>query len=238
MPTDPPKRLEFANIMLDRFVDFNNIIFTDEAHFYLEGIVNSQNDRDWQPENPENIESASLHPLHLTAWVGLSAHGLIGPYYYEMDVNGHQTTVTVTAARYGEMITEWMEEDLFNMPGYSQETTWFQQDGAPVHRERGVMETLKRIFLEKLIALGGGNITWPARSPDLSPPDFFLWGYLKGKVYRNKPKTLDELKRNISREMAQIDSGMLHRAVGSFRKRLEELKEVKGGYLKKTIFKQ
>lgn len=74
LPTDPPNRLEFANIMLDRFVDFNNIIFTDEAHFYLEGIVNSQNDRDWQPENPENIESASA------AFNGLG--GVIGSRAY------------------------------------------------------------------------------------------------------------------------------------------------------------
>ena len=39
---------------------------------------------------------------------------------------------------------------------------------------------------------------WPARSPpDLNPCDFFLWGYLKSKVYCPKPRTLDDLKNNI-----------------------------------------
>ena len=39
---------------------------------------------------------------------------------------------------------------------------------------------------------------WPARSPpDLNPCDFFLWGYLKSKVYCPKPRTLDDLENNI-----------------------------------------
>jgi hypothetical protein len=38
---------------------------------------------------------------------------------------------------------------------------------------------------------------WPPRSPDLSTCDFYLWGYLKGKVYESNPHTLDELRKNI-----------------------------------------
>ncbi|EZA53536.1 hypothetical protein X777_07004, partial [Ooceraea biroi] len=33
----------------------------------------------------------------------------------------------------------------------------------------------------------GGRISWPARSPDLTPLDFFLWGHLKNEVYRDIP---------------------------------------------------
>ena len=39
------------------------------------------------------------------------------------------------------------------------------------------------------------GMNWPARSPD--PCDFFLWGYLKSKVYCPKPGTLDDLEINI-----------------------------------------
>ena len=28
-----------------------------------------------------------------------------------------------------------------------------------------------------------GSHEWPARSPDLTPCDFFLWGWLKEQVY-------------------------------------------------------
>ena len=32
----------------------------------------------------------------------------------------------------------------------------------------------------------GGPIPWPRRSPDLSPLEFFLWGYIKNIVYAEK----------------------------------------------------
>jgi len=40
----------------------------------------------------------------------------------------------------------------------------------------------------------GGDVPQPAaRSSDLSPCDFFLWGYLKFIVYNDKPRTLQHL---------------------------------------------
>ena len=53
-----------------------------------------------------------------------------------------------------------------------------------------------------------GDLNWPPRSPDLTPPDFFLWGYLKSKVYVNKPRTVAELKDNIREEIAAIPAEM------------------------------
>jgi hypothetical protein len=45
---------------------------------------------------------------------------------------------------------------------------------------------------------------WPPRSPDLTPPDFFLWGSSKGRAYMNKPRILDELRENIRREFQRF----------------------------------
>jgi hypothetical protein len=39
---------------------------------------------------------------------------------------------------------------------------------------------------------------WPPRSPDLTPPDYFLCGYLKQVVYSNRPQTIEDLKENIA----------------------------------------
>ncbi|GFW39414.1 hypothetical protein TNCV_1833971 [Trichonephila clavipes] len=41
---------------------------------------------------------------------------------------------------------------------------------------------------------GPGN--WPPRSCDLSPLDYFVWGYVKSLVYADKPQTLDHLEEN------------------------------------------
>jgi hypothetical protein len=34
-----------------------------------------------------------------------------------------------------------------------------------------------------------GNLAWPPRSPDLIPPDFFLWGHVKQLTYSKDPST-------------------------------------------------
>ncbi|PNF40234.1 hypothetical protein B7P43_G07073 [Cryptotermes secundus] len=55
-------------------------------------------------------------------------------------------------------------------------------------------------------------VLWPPRSPDLSPADFFLWGHLKGIVYKNNPPTLDDLRS--LQVLHRIASSMGKRARG------------------------
>ena len=43
----------------------------------------------------------------------------------------------------------------------------------------------------------------------LSACDFFLWGYLKSKVYVRKPRTVDDLKVSIREEIATVPQEML-----------------------------
>ena len=43
----------------------------------------------------------------------------------------------------------------------------------------------------------GGTIPWPPRSPDLSPLDFFLWGYIKKIVYAAKIRNIQHLQDRI-----------------------------------------
>jgi hypothetical protein len=51
---------------------------------------------------------------------------------------------------------------------------------------------------------------WPPHSPDLSTCDFYLWGYLKGKVYETNPHTLDELKESIQSTIEAMDVIVLY----------------------------
>ncbi|EFN82476.1 hypothetical protein EAI_06335, partial [Harpegnathos saltator] len=68
---------------------------------------------------------------------------------------------------------------------------WFQQDGASPHYGRIVRNYLNDTFPNRWIGRRG-TIEWPPRSPDIAPLDFFLWGYIKNKVYFTKPRNLDE----------------------------------------------
>ncbi|KAJ4446323.1 hypothetical protein ANN_13018 [Periplaneta americana] len=70
-----------------------------------------------------------------------------------------------------------------------------RQDGAP-HYAAPVRQYMNEAFPNRFVGRRG-FVEWPARSPDLSPLDYFLWGYLKCKAFATKPADNDELKRII-----------------------------------------
>jgi hypothetical protein len=57
---------------------------------------------------------------------------------------------------------------------------WFQQDGATDHTARASTEVFQEMFPGHVISLRG-ELPWPARSPDLSACNYFLWGAAKLK---------------------------------------------------------
>ncbi|KAL1487854.1 hypothetical protein ABEB36_015504 [Hypothenemus hampei] len=113
---------------------------------------------------------------------------------------------------------------------------WFQQDGATAHTAQGSMAILRQHFPTRLISLRG-DLQWPARSPDLAPCDFFLWGYLKSLVYNDRPRTLPHLKNNIRQAIANIPIDMLERVERNYRIRLTQCIENNGRHLSDIIFK-
>ncbi|GBO01718.1 hypothetical protein AVEN_3636-1 [Araneus ventricosus] len=67
----------------------------------------------------------------------------------------------------------------------------------------------------------GGFQEWPSRSPDLTPMDFFLWGYLRKQVYATPPPTLQDLQRRITDACANVTPAMLHRVQCEVQERVE-----------------
>ena len=84
---------------------------------------------------------------------------------------------------------------------------WFQQDGATSHTAHVTIDLLKSKFDERVISRNG-PVDWPPRSCDLTPLDFYLWGYVKLLVYASKTTTLEKLRANIKREIAAVSAKM------------------------------
>ncbi|GFX15981.1 uncharacterized protein TNCV_522881 [Trichonephila clavipes] len=181
------------------------ILFSDEAHFWLNGYVNKQNYRIWSEANPQVYVETPLHPEKLTVWCALWAGGIIGPYFFKND-EGHN--VTVNGDRYRAMITNFFIPELNN---HDVQELWFLQDGATCHTARATIDLLKVTFVDRLISRFG-PVNWPPRSCDLTPLDYFLWGYVKSLVYADKPQTLDHLEDNICRVIADIRPQMLEKS--------------------------
>ncbi|GFX10614.1 protein Wnt-5a [Trichonephila clavipes] len=102
-----------------------------------------------------------------------------------------------------------------------------QQDGATCHTARATIDLLKDTFGDHLISRFG-PVNWPPRSCDLTPLDYFLWGYIKSLVYADKPQTLDHLEDNIRRVIADIRSQMLEKVIENWTSRLDYIRASPG----------
>lgn len=206
-------------------VDPKKIWWSDECHFWLSGYVNKQNYRFWATENPRIFETSELKPVRITVWCAISAVGIIGPIFLEENITG-------------ELYTKMLEEEFIPaVQGLNCiEDYWYMQDGARPHRTDQVFALLDEHFHGRVIGLDyetrfGCGIEWPPCSPDLNPCDYYLWGNLKDKVYRDRPGTADQLKARIIEEIGKIDREELARTIVNFESRLELVLEHNGGHI-------
>ena len=132
-------------------------------------------------------------------WCGITSACLIGPYFLEDNVTG---------VSYLAMLDEYL------WPAVRYKRLIFQHDGAPAHYERNVRNWLDHKFKNLWIGRRGPT-EWPPRSPDLTPCDFFLWGYLKDLVYRQRPSTIAQLRATIERCCQEIPLEMFGRTCHS-----------------------
>ncbi|GFX66072.1 DUF4817 domain-containing protein [Trichonephila clavipes] len=223
--------VEWAQNEIAVVPDFHKrILFSDEAHFWLNGYVNKQNCRIWSEANPQMYVETPLHSEKLTVWCALWAGGIIGPYFFKND-EGHN--VTVNGYRYRAMITNFFIPELNN---HDVQELWFQKDGATCHTARATIDLLKDTFGDRLISRFG-PVNWPPRSCDLTPLDYFLWGYVKSLVYAYKPQTLDHLEYYIRRVIADIRKQMLEKVIENWTSILDYIRASRGSPMPEIIFK-
>ncbi|GFX56848.1 DUF4817 domain-containing protein [Trichonephila clavipes] len=80
-PNDHQERRRFVEWTQNEIAvvpDFHKrILFSDEAHFWLNGYVNKQNCRIWSEAIPQVYVETPLHPEKLTVWCALWAGGIL-----------------------------------------------------------------------------------------------------------------------------------------------------------------
>lgn len=206
-------REDFCVIMEHRLRDptfIRRICFSDESTFHRNGFVNRHNCRYWSQENPhEYRESHSQTPEKLNVWSGILGNTVIGPFFIEGNLNGE---------KYLDLLVNDIVPAM-RVAAAAQNIPWtdvyFQQDGAPPHYSLLVRAYLNTTFPNRWIGRLG-PIRWPPRSPDLTPLDFFLWGYVKERVFRTTVDNLHELRNRIIENCLLPDDEMLERVRESF----------------------
>ncbi|GBO27039.1 hypothetical protein AVEN_18024-1 [Araneus ventricosus] len=107
----------------------------------------------------------------------------------------------------------------------------FMQEGGPPHIDRRVKQLLRRHFTDARVISCYFPAAWPSRSPDITPYDFWLWGFLKDNIYPKRPAPLPDLKDSIRRHVLDTPADSLRSAVENMVLRLEHIVEHEGGHI-------
>jgi hypothetical protein len=174
----------------------------------------------------------TLHSIKLIAWWAISSKGIVGPLWFE-DENSR--ALTVNKERYQDVLRQFCSILRQQEGDNNFESQWFQQDGAPPHTANTTMELLEAIFGDRIISKRK-EFFWARHSPDLSPLDYFLWGYCKENVYANKPSTLSELKQNIEEFIRSIPSEMCVRVIRNLSARLQRCIDLHGAHIEHVTY--
>lgn len=204
---DYGRREEYCNWLLANIDDdaqfLSKILWTDEASFSRDGVVNTHNIHYWSDENPRWLRQVA-HQVQwrINVWCGIYGDHIVGPVFYDGTLNWRRYhDIILTGA-----VTEFVDD----LPLHANREMMFQHDGAPPHFAGNVREWLDGVFPGRWIGRAG-PVAWPARSPDLTPLDFYLWGHLKALVYEDPTTTPDDMQERIRRACAQIRNDTLAR---------------------------
>ena len=110
----------------------------------------------------------------------------------------------LNSMHYYNFLARALPELMEDVPLPTRQRMWFQHDGTPAHFSRPVRRFLNRQFAEKWIGRGG-PIPWPARSPDMTPMDFFVWGEMRNLVYTTPVESEEDLVARIVAEAGAIN---------------------------------
>lgn len=196
---DAERRVMFCRWFLGQVQqrpDFaSSVIWSDEAHFSSTGLFNRHNNRFWHKENNNIIlERQQQGKFGFSVACFILGTKIIYKIYNS----------TLTANRYLETLNEIIPQFLNNVPLAQLNNIYFQQDGAPAHNAQIVREFLNNEFEDRWIGTNGPQ-RWPARSPDLSILDFFLWGYLRNKVYCRQYRNVQDLKLAVENAFSNLE---------------------------------
>lgn len=227
---DYPRRKRFCEDFLrrvDEDPEFPSyVIFSDESLFTREGVLNSHNMHVWNDENPRVTRLRNFQVRwKLNVWAGIMGTKILGPVILPEILNG---------ASYVQFLTENLPDFLENVPLFNRNKIIFQQDGAGPHNARIVTNFLNQQFPGRWMGRYG-PICWPARSPDLNPLDFFLWGYCKEKIYRQLPEDIEELNDKLHYAIWSIENEVMERMQANLLRRMRACITMDGGHFEHLL---
>ena len=137
--------------------------------------------------------------------------------------------MTINTERYVQVLGKFWTA-LGRRRGVIRVLQWFQQDGATTHTSNESLAWLQQRFADRQIS-HRCDPQWSPHSPDLYPPDFYMWGYLKDRVYGNNPQTIHDLKAAITTAITAIPREECGRVIENFARWVQMCLQRRGAQL-------
>jgi hypothetical protein len=197
----------------------SNILWTDEATFSSDGGVNCHNMHYWSAENPHWMQQVQHQGRwSVNVWCGIIGGTIIGPYFFDETLTGN-VFLQFLRNRLPILLQDVNLELRRNM--------FLQLDGCPAHYAINVREYLNAEYTDRWIGRGS-LFPWPARSPDLTVLDFYLWGRVKDLVFQSRPTTRENMILRIRNAIHGLPRAEIENAVFSTREIVERCLEQDG----------
>lgn len=216
--TDFEARVQFCEWFLLKSQEDENftrhVIWTDESKFGKNGLFNRHNSHFWSDDNPRAVRQRNFQEAwSFNVFCAIKNNRILALYFYEDNLNSE---------RYLSILRNVISANLHTLPEFVARNAWYQMDGAPAHTSGAVGEVIEEMFGDRWFA-HNGPYKFPPRSPDLTPLDYFIWGYVKDQVYSTPVTTKDDLRNRVRGVFNALDGEAISRATHlSILKRIEK----------------
>ncbi|XP_071641191.1 uncharacterized protein [Temnothorax longispinosus] len=207
------------------------ILWTDECTFRNNGRINRHNEHHYAEENPHCRKETHIQgQFHINVWMGILDNQVIGPYFFPENIN-----VRAAAEVYFAFLEKTLPNLLEDVPLAVLPNIIFQQDGHPAHTSLFARNILHQRFPNRWIGIHSTLHEWHPRSPDLTPMDFFVWGYIRDQVYEMLPPCRNEFIQKIEAACQEITPVMLSKVRENIMRRIALCAEENGSYFEHLL---
>lgn len=227
---DEIRRTQFCHWFIEKHIVnpyfFKKILWSDESRFTNCGMFNRKNTIFWSDENPHLVRGIRQQVRWgFNVWISVIDTHVIGPFFFNENLNSE---------RYLELLLTHIAEGIEELPLATCQNMYFQQDGAPPHNALLVTNYLNNEYHNNWIG-NRGPIGWPARSPDLTPLDFFVWGHLKNKVYSRSYESVEELRQAVEEAVNGMTPDMVRQSCEAVLTRCRLCVRMNGGLFEQWL---
>ena len=219
---DKEKRYNFCKRILERKINYDDILFTDESKISLGSYTHDYIRLD--PEDQKKLKSGDRNaysllnrpehkfPKSLIIAGGISYYGVTNLIIVDGIMNNFA---------YGQTIL-FYEEDMKNIEKKFGKKLILEQDGETAHTCKSSLYLLEKLF---------SNDRWiqnPPNSPDLAYPIEDLWGIIKPRIKRKNPASIEEVKKLLIEEWSSIPQNLIQNLCKNYLDRIKKVFDLKG----------